>query len=45
MQHQFTVVTKKRVLRVPAKSIQQLTKALRQSKITWLAIHQDEAAK
>jgi len=42
MAKQFTVVGKKRVYRVPAKSIQQLTRALRASGIVWQAIHEDK---
>lgn len=42
---QFTVVTKKRVIRVGAKSIQQLTQALRAVGIVWLAIHEDTEPK
>ena len=38
----FTVIAKKRVLRVKAKSIQQLTRALRDSGIVWQAIHEDK---
>ena len=38
---QFTVITKKRVYRVAAKSIQQLTRALRDVGLGWLAIHED----
>lgn len=40
---QFTVIQTKRVLRVQAKSIQALTKALRGSGIHWQAIHEDKA--
>lgn len=41
---QFTVIGKKRVYRVQAKSIQALTKALRQVGIVWQAIHEDKEA-
>ena len=40
----FTVIAKKRVIRVRAKSIQQLTRALRSAGITWQAIHEDKDA-
>jgi len=39
---QFTVIGKKRVYRVAAKSIQQLTRALREVGIVWQAIHEDK---
>ncbi|UGL61878.1 hypothetical protein SEA_FRANKLIN22_65 [Microbacterium phage Franklin22] len=42
---QFTVIGKKKVFRVNAKSIQQLTRALRQVGIVWQAIHEDKDAK
>lgn len=42
MTKQFTVVGLKRVYRVPAKSIQQLTQALRAAGIRWQAIHEDK---
>lgn len=42
---QFTVIGKKRVYRVEAKSIQFLTRALRQVGITWQAIHEDKESK
>lgn len=38
---QFTVIGKKRVFRIAAKSIQQLTRALREVGIVWQAIHED----
>ena len=41
---QFTVIGKKRVYRVSAKSIQALTRALRAAGITWQAIHEDKEA-
>ena len=42
---QFTVVSKKRVYRVKAKSIQALTKALRAAGIVWQGIHEDKEAR
>ncbi|AYN55933.1 hypothetical protein PBI_COLTRANE_62 [Microbacterium phage Coltrane] len=42
---QFTVIGKKKVYRVQAKSIQALTRALRQVGIVWQAIHEDKEAK
>ncbi|QUE26100.1 hypothetical protein SEA_SANASANA_62 [Microbacterium phage SanaSana] len=41
---QFTVVGKKRVYRVKAKSVQALTRALRSVGIVWQAIHEDKEA-
>ncbi|WIC89483.1 hypothetical protein SEA_BAJUNIPER_60 [Microbacterium phage BAjuniper] len=41
---QFTVVGKRRVFRVNAKSVQQLTRALRSVGIVWQAIHEDKEA-
>lgn len=41
---QFTVITKKRVLRVAAKSVQQLTRELRAAGIVWQAVHEDKEA-
>lgn len=41
---QFTVVTKKRVIRVSAKSVQHLTQALRSVGIAWQGIHEDKPA-
>ena len=41
---QFTVVTKRRVFRVRAKSVQALTRALRAVGITWQGIHEDKEA-
>lgn len=38
---QFTVIGKKRVFRVAAKSIQQLTQTLREVGIVYQAIHED----
>lgn len=42
---QFTVIGKKKVFRVQAKSVQALTRALRQVGIVWQAIHEDKEAK
>lgn len=42
MQKQFTVIGKRSVYRIAAKSIQQLTRALRASGIVWQAIHEDK---
>lgn len=42
MLKQFTVVGKKRVYRVAAKSIQQLTRHLHGAGIVWQAIHEDK---
>ncbi|UVF61117.1 hypothetical protein SEA_EULA_62 [Microbacterium phage Eula] len=42
---QFTVISKKRVFRVRAKSVQALTRALRSVGIVWQAIHEDKEAK
>lgn len=39
---QFTVIGKKRVYRVKAKSIQALTRALRADGIVWQGIHEDK---
>jgi hypothetical protein len=39
---QFTVIGKKRVFRVKAKSVQALTKALRSVGIVWQGIHEDK---
>lgn len=38
----FTVVSKKHVYRVQAKSSQALTRALRASRISWQAIYEDK---
>lgn len=38
---QFTVITKKRVYRVAAKSVQQLTQALNDVGIKFQAVHED----
>lgn len=40
---QFTVVTKKRVIRVAARSIQHLTQALREVGIVYQGVHEDKA--
>ena len=43
---QFTVIGKKRVFRIRAKSVQALTRAMRSVGIVWQGIHEDkEAAK
>ncbi|AUG84857.1 hypothetical protein PBI_DISMAS_60 [Microbacterium phage Dismas] len=42
---QFTVIGKRRVFRVNAKSVQALTRALRSVGIVWQAIHEDKGAK
>jgi len=39
----YTVIANNRVLRVKAKSIQALTKALRSAGFRWQAIHEDKA--
>ena len=39
---QFTVIGKKRVFRVKAKSVQALTRALRAVGIPWQGIHEDK---
>lgn len=39
---QFTVIQSKRTLRIQAKSIQALTKALRGAGIHWQGIHEDK---
>lgn len=39
---QFTVIGKKRVYRVAAKSVQHLTKKLRAAGIVWQGIHEDK---
>jgi len=44
MAKQFTVIGKKRVYRVAAKSIQHLTRTLRSAGIVWQAIHEDKPA-
>lgn len=41
---QFTVIGKKRVFRVRAKSVQALTKAMRAVGLTWQGIHEDKEA-
>ncbi|QDP45078.1 hypothetical protein QDW23_gp60 [Microbacterium phage Stromboli] len=41
---QFTVIGKRRVFRVAAKSVQQLTRALRSVGIVWQAIYEDKEA-
>lgn len=41
---QFTVLTKTKVFRVAAKSIQQLTRELKASGIVWIGIHEDKEA-
>lgn len=38
---QFTVIGKKRVYRVKAKSVQALTKAMRAVGIVWQAVYED----
>lgn len=38
----FTVIQPKRVLRIKAKSVQALTRALHASGLKWLAVHQDK---
>lgn len=40
---QFTVITKRRVFRVAARSVQQLTQAMRSVGIVWQGIHEDKA--
>lgn len=40
---QFTVIGKRRVYRVNAKSVQALTRALRDVGIVWQAVHEDKA--
>lgn len=39
---QFTVIGKRKVFRVAAKSVQQLTRELRASGIVWQGIHEDK---
>ncbi|UDG78767.1 hypothetical protein SEA_INDYLU_65 [Microbacterium phage IndyLu] len=41
---QFTVIGKRRVFRVSAKSVQALTKAMRAVGLTWQGIHEDKEA-
>lgn len=43
MTKQFTIIQSHRVLRVRAKSIQALTRALKSVGIRWLAIDEDKA--
>ncbi len=41
---EFTIISKRKVYRATAKSVQALTKALRASGIVWQAIHEDKVS-